>query len=183
MTTHNPFTSISATQKSPHHEVNLSTKITFKWNHTQKFKFKSKYLLHFILIKLGHFQRGQFNLNKHNTEKREHIHHKHQRKKKGSLLNRCKESEVLAVPSCSTFSQVTKKEDVAHTGEVWVAGPKAEGTGQRCLLCVLYFGSSLPFEQNDVWASTSFCGHSVWKAWKCWTAGKVKIKKTNFKMF
>ena len=95
----------------------------------------------------------------------EHHHHKQikekEREEKEVSKNRHKESEALAVPSCSTFSQVTKKEDVAHTGEVWVAGPKAEGTGQRRLFCVLCFGSSLPFEQNDVWASTTFCGHSA----------------------
>ena len=99
-----------------------------------------------------------------NNKKESLINYRTERKEKEKKVvskNRYKESEALAVPSCSTFSQVTKKEDVAHTGEVWVAGPKAEGTGQRRLLCVLCFGSSLPFEQNDVLANTSFTGHSA----------------------
>ena len=37
-----PVTSISATQKSPHHEVNTLTKTTFKWRLTTKFKFNFK---------------------------------------------------------------------------------------------------------------------------------------------
>ena len=62
-----------------------------------------------------------------NTEQREKKdihpeHHQRERKKrKGVSKKQVQEGEAFAVPSCSTFSQVTRKEDVANTGEAWAA--------------------------------------------------------------
>ena len=57
MTSHNPVTSISTKQKSPHHEPNTITKTIFKWSLTSKFRLISKYLFIYILIKSDHYQR------------------------------------------------------------------------------------------------------------------------------
>ena len=54
-----------------------------------------------------------------------------------------KEGDTLEAPSCSTFPHVTKKEDVAHTGEVWVAGPKQRAQGKGT--CSVFFALVLPF--------------------------------------
>ena len=167
MTSHNLITSISTKQNNPHHEVNSTTKTIFKQSLTSNFKFNFKILIIFIFIYLNLTTfRETSSTSRRTKEKREgihpeHHHHNQRKEEMRSPKTGTKGVRLLAVPSCSTFSQVAKKEDVAHTGEVWVAGPKAEGTGQRRLLCVLCLDSSLPFEQNDVRASTTFSGHSA----------------------
>ena len=68
--------------------------------------------------------------------------------KKGGLQKQAQESEALAAPSCSTFSQVTKKEEVAHTGEVWVAGLRQRAQGKGA--CSVFFVLVLPFLLNKM---------------------------------
>ena len=97
-----------------------------------------------------HYQRDKLNLKKFSLKKRRNNHpdHNQRNERKKNLQNKHKESDALAVSSCSTFPQVTKKEGVAHKGRLeWQnkrQRTQAKGT------CSVFFTLVLPFLLNKM---------------------------------
>ena len=113
-------------------------------------------------------KRNQINLKKHNTDKTFILNtsQRKEREERRSPKTGTKRVRLWQFHPAPLFPRSPRKRTLPTQGRFGWQDQRQRAQGKGA--CSVFFALVLPFlfEQNDVWASTTFSGHSAQKAWK-----------------